>query len=100
MEDLKISEEGKKKVMEHLKAARKAFLGVFLISMLLGLVSVVPVVLLSMLFGVLHSVYPTVLGIISVLIIQFKYVKPRTDMIVKRLHEQLKQILEEERTKP
>lgn len=96
-EPIKLSTESTKKIDQVLRSARRD-LGMILVKgFLMAAGSVIPIVIMSSIFGLIQTSFPMLMGFVTALMIQFSYVNPRSREVGERYAKEIKEIIEEEK---
>lgn len=89
--------EAKSKLEKLLKDMRKELGMVMVKSFLMSAASVLPIVLISAMMGLLLTAFPILAGFATGMLIQIRYVMPRSKKIGEGYAKQIKEVLKEER---
>ena len=94
---IKLNPEIIKKVDLILRTARKDLGMIVLKSFLMSAGAVIPIVLISAMSGLLLTSFPMVAGFITAILIQVKYVSPKSKEVGDRYAKEIKDLIEEEK---
>lgn len=97
MDKEKMSVSSIRKIEQIIKKAEKEMGIVLLKSWLMSVASIVPIVAISVAADLAQTAFPMVMGLMTVVLISVRYVKPASREIGEKYEKEVKAILEEER---
>jgi len=96
-EIIRLSAESTKKFDALMRSAKRELGMVLVKSFLMALGAIVPITLLSVMFGLITTSFPMLAGFLTAILIQLQYVNPSARSIGERYAKAVKEVIEEER---